>query len=79
VPALATATLLVELHEFAAPGVEAQLTTRFRSTHRATLIEATPRRLEDYRDRLEGLNAADASTALDEGRPRGMKWALMVP
>ncbi|MBO0838493.1 MAG: hypothetical protein J2P28_23675, partial [Actinobacteria bacterium] len=43
VPALRWCSLVVELHEFAVPGVTAAVTGRFRATHDVELIDALPR------------------------------------
>ena len=40
VPALRTATMIIEVHEPAVPGVTQRLLERFRATHEITTIEA---------------------------------------
>jgi hypothetical protein len=81
VPALRSATLLVELHEFCRPGVTSTILSRFSRTHALTLIDSLSR------DRaaaahLPHLTAEEVDRALDEGRPvdpHPMQWAYLEP
>lgn len=79
VPELRRANLLVELHEFAHPGVTRLILDRFATTHGTTVVNARPRRARDY-PALAHLSVAEAEAAVDEGRPaqpRPMQWAVM--
>jgi hypothetical protein len=67
---LATATILVELHDFLEPGVSDVIVERFRATHAVTLIQTAPRPPE--RGSALGL-------ALSEYRPGPMRWAVLRP
>lgn len=80
VPGLRGASLLVELHEFAAPGVTELLLGRFRPTHDIMLIDAAPKSAEG-RWVLGHLNPKEAAMAVSEGRPLDppMQWAVMTP
>lgn len=83
VPGLDRCTLLVELHEFAVPGVEALLRDRFAATHRIEHFPARPRRADDW-PAVPGLDISPGlrgtSVALmDEGRPPGMGWLYLEP
>lgn len=81
-PGLARCWLLVEVHEFAAPGVAARLQERFAATHRITTIWQTDRTRADYPfpswyTRL--LPAAYAIYLVNEFRPERMRWLWMEP
>jgi hypothetical protein len=72
--------LIVELHEFAVPGITTRISNRFGPTHRIELVAATPRDRMDW-TRLSWLDEQDARLAVDEGRPDDppMCWAVMTP
>ena len=79
VPGLRTADLLVELHEFAWPGVTGLLLQRFAATDDVVLVDARPRRGADH-PALAHLSGQDADRAVDEGRPvepHPMQWAVL--
>ena len=48
VPAMRTWSMLVELHEFARPGIAETLERRFAPTHHVEIIRERPRRREDH-------------------------------
>lgn len=81
VPGLGEATILVELHEFAVPGLTRRVLDRFAGTHDATIIDAGPRD-PGGRPHLDHLGTAEARAAIDEGRPvvpHPMQWAVLRP
>lgn len=81
VPALATAAILVELHDFVDPQISSTILDRFNSTHVARLVTAQPRDPSGW-PALDGLTALERATALDERRPTDphpMQWAVLLP
>lgn len=81
VPALREALMLVELHEFVAPGLTETVLARFAATHCATVIDARPRTSHDA-PHLRHLAEDQVDRVLDEGRPTDphpMQWAFLVP
>ena len=81
VPGLLDAALVVELHEFAAPGVTERVLSRFRASHEVQLIVARPRAISGLRQ-LDHLPVAERNAAVNEGRPTvsgPMQWAVMRP
>lgn len=77
VPALRDTDLLVELHDFASPGVEERLTERLRHTHDLTFVDLAPREASGQ-PLLTRLSAADRARALDESRVPGQRWLVGV-
>lgn len=77
-PDLAGAWIVVELHEFARPGVSARLRERFAETHEVEAFDARPRSAGDCADRL-GIPDDGLELALSEWRPEGMQWFSMWP
>ena len=77
VPALARTALVVELHEFVAPGVTERLRERFSPTHE---IHEAPARSRTAQDVPEGVAVApsEVAAALDEDRP-DTSWLLLLP
>lgn len=78
-PALLSAQLIVELHEFAAPGVSRVIIERFSNTHCVELVGVKPR--TGQRPQLAHLDEATVLRAMDEGRPVDppMQWAVITP
>lgn len=76
-PGLARADLLVEVHEFARPGVTKVLLHRFQSTHMVTRIPAGPidpgsvTALAEFDDETRRKSTS-------EFRPAGMEWLLCL-
>jgi hypothetical protein len=68
VPLLRTATIVVELHDFAVPGDG--VVARFASTHDVTLIPTGAQPPE---------RSSSLALALSEYRPGPMRWAVMFP
>jgi hypothetical protein len=82
VPSLATAWVLVELHEFIVAGVGEMIRCRFADSHRITEIAQTHRTRADYPylpwyTRL--LPAAYATYPVNEFRPAQMSWLWLEP
>jgi hypothetical protein len=81
VPWLRTAMLLVELHDFAAPGIEGRIRDRFSASHRVRVIPSECRYAEDF-PRVMDLperTYADRVLAVSEFRPYRMAWAVLEP
>jgi hypothetical protein len=81
VPLLRTSTILVELHPFAAPGIEATIAERFRDTHRIETISGRPRYVGDFPELVDlpGASYMDRELAVTEYRVHPMDWALLTP
>jgi hypothetical protein len=82
VPELATAWVLVELHEFIVPGIGETIRGRFRGTHRITEIAQADRTRADFPylpwlARL--LPRAYATYPVNEFRPARMSWLWLEP
>ncbi len=78
-PALATADLIVELHDFVDPTITERVLDQLDSTHRIELVDVTSRSAADYPE-LAGEPGTVAFRALFEGRPTDphpMQWAVM--
>jgi hypothetical protein len=79
VPGLAQCLLIIEMHEFAVPGVTAAVLDRFTSTHELQMIDARPRTASG-RTQLAHLPSDVAEHAVQEGRPAPpMQWAVLRP
>jgi hypothetical protein len=83
IPALRSATLLVELHDCFVPGVTQRLRERFEPTHDVRLIDDKPRDLAKF-PVLAGLSRADQAACVDERREINgvaiqQQWAVMIP
>jgi hypothetical protein len=81
VPMLRETMLIVELHEFAAPGIEGTIRRRFEATHEIELIDTRCRWTADWPKLHEvpGVGYMDREIGLSEFRPQPMKWAVMRP
>jgi hypothetical protein len=83
VPSLKSATMLVEIHEFAFPGIETLLSERFAPTHKISRIDARARTWQDLpselRNSLPSAFTGVALQAMNERRPPGMFWLLFEP
>jgi hypothetical protein len=82
-PSLATATLLVELHDYFDVRVTPRLVARFGQTHTIEFVAAEPRNVDNY-PLLSGFSPADSALALDERRKvtrdgKPQRWALLTP
>lgn len=81
-PDLSRTWLLVEVHEFAVPGVGARLSTALAATHVVEQVWQRPRTREDYPFRhwmTRLLPAAYASYQVQEFRPERMSWLWATP
>jgi hypothetical protein len=80
-PILREATLIVELHDFAAPGIEERIVDRFRGSHEIEFVRGQRRWLSDYPqlDDVAGLTYIDREVALSEFRHSPIAWAVMTP
>lgn len=78
VSAMRSWSILVELHEFARPGIAETLRRRFASTHDVEIFRQQPRRPEQHPE-LTFLPQRDRRVALDEHRPETMRWAWITP
>ena len=76
-PGLANADLLIEVHEFAIPGVKASLLERFGKTHTVIRVPAVP----SDPDSVALLRQFDPETrrcCASEYRPPGMEWFVCL-
>lgn len=76
-PALADATVLVELHEFFHRDILAVLADRFAATHDIEVHEE--HRATVAADRLSRWPDPDVEKLLNERRPELMRWAVFLP
>jgi hypothetical protein len=82
VPALASATILVELHDFAVPGISEEIARRFDGTHTLQRIWAEPRDASDFPWRTavtKMLPARYIDGTVSEMRPPRMSWYVARP
>jgi hypothetical protein len=81
VPLLRECTAIVELHDFAAPGIEDTIRERFSATHDIEVVPTAPRYPADYPalSDVPGLNFMDRHLGVAEFRPVPMSWALLRP
>jgi hypothetical protein len=77
-PSLLRWRIVVELHEFAAPGVTDVVRERFDASHRVEVLQPRARDAAAYPE-LAFLGRRGAAVALDEHRPPGMAWAILTP
>lgn len=75
-PALRTADIIVETHDFAVAGVTDALTRRFVATHAVERLVPTPRSVEDY-PVLHTLPPEQARGLLDEFRHPPQFWLIL--
>lgn len=80
IPALASAVIVVEVHDCFEPGLDDLLRERFRPTHDCEDILSEPRTLED----TNGLPLPDdlrprVLPLMNEGRPARMRWFVLTP
>jgi len=83
IPALATCTLIVELHDALLPGSKESLLARFRDSHTVLFAQSTHRDPAEY-TQLRNLTPDEATIALDEdrvlnGEHVSQEWVLMTP
>jgi hypothetical protein len=81
VPALRSSTLVVEMHESLAPGVEERVQSRFAPTHDIEAL-AVERRFAGQHTALadvDGLDYMDQELLVTEFRTLPVTWAVMTP
>jgi hypothetical protein len=81
VPWLRSATLIVELHEFARPGVQELITRRFEPSHDVGVVQSHRRYAGDYPALAEvpGVDYIDRELGVNEFRPVRISWAVLRP
>ncbi len=79
-PELASAAMLIELHDFIDPTTSTTVLGRFRDTHSIETIHATERIPTEYQV-TEWMDPADRAAAVDDGtRPGELNfWAILFP
>ena len=77
VPGLCRSAIIVELHEWIAPGATTLVLDRFTATHHIKMIDSRPRDAFG-RGHLPHLTAEEAHSAVQE-RPYSQQWAVMRP
>ena len=73
---LKSVDILVELHEFIAPGIGDEIRSRFANSHDIVLVETSERDPRNY-PVLEYVKPKDRPWAIREGRPVAMQWAYL--
>jgi hypothetical protein len=76
VPALSRAAILVELHDWAVPGITAAMRERFEKTHEIELIEERLRSAVDLPGNVK-LTEAQSRAAMEEHRNEKGRWFWM--
>jgi hypothetical protein len=78
---LAGCTLIVELHEFAVPGIEEGLARLYADSHDIEIIRAAGRYRAEYPElsEIRRLNDVETDLLVMERRPTPMAWAVMLP
>ena len=73
--------LIVELHDWAVPGVEEGIVERYADTHDVEIIRASARYRGRYPEleQIGGLNDVETDLLVTERRPVPMAWAVMRP
>lgn len=82
IPALRSAHLLVEMHDFVIPGITEDITQRFTPSHRITRIWQEPRRSDEFPFHTTAtalLPRRYLDWAVSEWRPERMSWLWMEP
>ncbi len=78
VPALRTARILVEVHDFVDPQISTLLRRRFQNTHRLTVYRSRPRQPADLPS-VSGISTRLLLSLAQEGRPTTMEWFWFEP
>jgi hypothetical protein len=78
---LSDCTLIVELHEFAVPGIEEGLLDMYAGSHATEIIRAAGRyrALYDELQQVGRLSDVETDLLVMERRPTPMAWAVMLP
>jgi predicted O-methyltransferase YrrM len=79
VPWLRTSRLIVELHDFAAPGIEDTIRTRFEPSHEIEIVQSRRRYVAEHRALMEvpGVGYMDRELGVNEFRPVPIAWAIL--
>lgn len=78
VPWLSEAMIIVELHDFIDARITETILARFADTHGAEIVPTSERDPSAYPE-LEDLDHEARLSAICEGRPDGMQWAVLSP
>lgn len=81
VPALKGASGVIELHEWARPGVSDELVRRFEPTHDVRVVHGGARYMSDYPELMEltGVTFEDRELGVSEIRHSRCAWAILTP
>lgn len=80
-PALRDARLIVEIHEFAAPGAGDRIRARFAASHDVGTVCSIRRHTSQYPllDTVPGIDYMDRELAVSEFRHSPISWLVMTP
>jgi len=78
IAAMASATLLIELHEDLAPGVTSRIESRFAATHIASKVRSRATAVLPDEVRIGSLSEEEIQRASNEIRPR-QEWLFLIP
>jgi hypothetical protein len=80
-PALRGARLIVEIHEFAAPGAGDRIRERFAPSHHVETLHSVRRHTSDFPllDAVPGIDYMDRELAVSEFRHSPISWLVMTP
>jgi hypothetical protein len=80
-PRLREASAIVELHEFASPGVTEVISSRFAGTHDVDVLHSGPRYVADYPALMSvpDVGYMDREMAVSEFRHSRISWAVLTP
>jgi hypothetical protein len=80
VPLLRRSDLIVELHEFAVPDIQATIEERFGPTHDVEIVRTEKRYVGEFPRLMElpGVSYMDREMGVSEFRPVPMKWAVLT-
>jgi hypothetical protein len=78
IPALATCTLVVEIHDQLSPGASDVIARTFHATHEAVIIPSRPAVVRTEEE-WAGLTASEREMAVNEFRTAQQNWQLLIP
>ena len=78
IPALSSATMLIELHEEMSPGVTCMMQEKYCRSHEISIITARTDALNSLRE-LDGLTMDERKMALNEYRTADQSWIFLKP
>jgi predicted O-methyltransferase YrrM len=81
VPWLRGSRLIVELHDFAAPGIEDTIRARFEPSHSIEVVRSRRRYVAEFPALMDvpGVGYMDRELGVSEFRPVPIAWAVMNP